>query len=93
MKDARNLPLIVETLAKPEDVNPLWNGISRHSGQATGVCEGELLVSLCGGATRRWSAGAYGWTWGGACYIRYLFVPKEMRGLGLGTRIMGEIER
>jgi ribosomal protein S18 acetylase RimI-like enzyme len=93
MTDARSLPLIVETQAKPEDVKALLDGLSQHSGEATGIRDGELLCIFLRGSDQQVAGGAYGWTWGSACYIRYLFLPKEMRGLGLGTRIMGEVER
>jgi GNAT superfamily N-acetyltransferase len=33
-----------------------------------------------------------GWQ-GRRLYTRYLIVPTDMRGRGLGTRIMGEVER
>ena len=37
-------------------------------------------------------SGADGWTWGATCYVRHLFVPKEMRNKGYGTRLMDRIE-
>ena len=38
-------------------------------------------------------AGAFGWTWGGTCYIRYLFVAENMRGHGQGTMLMRAIQK
>ena len=38
-------------------------------------------------------AGVFGWTWGGTCYIRYLFVSENMRGRGQGTMLMGAVEK
>jgi len=69
------------------------DGLSRHGGEATGIRDGELLCVFLRGSDQQVAGGAYGWTWGSACYVRYLFLPKEMRGLGLGTRFMGEVER
>jgi GNAT superfamily N-acetyltransferase len=37
--------------------------------------------------------GAFGWTWGAACYIRYLFLPTKMRKQGLGTMLMRAVEK
>ena len=93
MNDAAKLPLAIETQAKPEDISVLSDGLSRHSGAATGIRDGELLCVFVRGGDQTVVGGAYGWTWGGGCYIRYLFVPEDMRGRGLGTRIMGEVER
>ena len=36
---------------------------------------------------------AYGWTWGGTCHIRYLFVPADMRKRGHGTMLMCAAEK
>jgi GNAT superfamily N-acetyltransferase len=34
----------------------------------------------------------FGWTWGATCYVRYLFVPVEMRKRGHGSRLMAIVE-
>ena len=36
--------------------------------------------------------GIYGWTWGATCYVRYLFVPEEMRKQGQGSSLMRAVE-
>ena len=36
--------------------------------------------------------GIYGWTWGATCYVRYLFVPAEMRKQGHGSSLMHAVE-
>jgi ribosomal protein S18 acetylase RimI-like enzyme len=61
----------------------------RRLASRTEICSGflsELLMGLLVG-------GAFGWTWGGACYIRYLFLPPNMRRQGLGTMLMREVEK
>jgi ribosomal protein S18 acetylase RimI-like enzyme len=93
MKDAASHPLIVETRASPRDVSVLEDGLYQFNADATGIRDGELLCVFLRGSEQEVVGGAYGWTWGGACYIRYLFLPAEMRRLGLGTRVMNEVER
>ena len=92
MNDVAKLPLAIETQARPEDLSVLSDGLSHHAGEATGIRDGALLCVFVRGGDQT-VGGAYGWTWGGGCYIRYLFVPEDMLGRGLGTRIMGEVER
>jgi ribosomal protein S18 acetylase RimI-like enzyme len=36
--------------------------------------------------------GVFGWTWGGTCYIRYLFVPPHLRRQGRGLSLMQAVE-
>jgi len=93
MKDPASHLLIVETQASPRDVSVLEDGLSRFNAAATGIRDGELLCVFLRGSDHEVVGGAYGWTWGGACYIRYLFLPTEMRRRGLGTRVMNEVER
>jgi GNAT superfamily N-acetyltransferase len=38
-------------------------------------------------------AGVSGWMWGGTCYVEFLWVSEALRGHGLGTRLMHEVER
>jgi GNAT superfamily N-acetyltransferase len=62
------------------------------AGQATGISDGELFGIFLRGTDGATIGGADGWTWGGTCYIRHLFVPALMRKQGYGTRLMARIE-
>ena len=61
--------------------------------QATGIGDGALFGVFLRGPDARVIGGAYGWTWGGTCYVRHLFVPADMRGQGHGTRLMRAVEQ
>ena len=85
-------PLIVETEPRPEDVRFLEDGLYAFNVQATRTADGSLLGLFARAADGSAIGGAFGWTWGGTCYIRYLFVQAEARGQGLGRQIMAAVE-
>ena len=61
--------------------------------RATGISDGKLLSLFVRNPDGSPIAGAFGWTWGGTCYIRYLFVAENMRGHGQGTMLMCAIQK
>jgi len=77
----------------PEHVRLLQDRLYEFGVRATGIADGEDLAVFLREGDGEVAGGAYGWTWGGTCYIRYLFVPEKMRGQGHGTRIMGVVEQ
>ncbi len=84
--------LVIESDPDPEHARFLDDRIYEFGVQATGITDGKLLAVLLRGPDGKVVGGAYGWTWGGTCYIRHLFIPASMRGRGLGTRIMRTVE-
>jgi ribosomal protein S18 acetylase RimI-like enzyme len=58
----------------------------------TGVDDGRLLAVFVR-ERGRVVAGLYGWTWGGCCHVKLLWVEARHRGEGLGTRLMVMAER
>jgi len=85
--------LVVDNNPDPAHVRLLEDQVYEFGMHATGIADGEYLALFLRGADGKVAGGAYGWTWGGTCYIRYLFVPEKMRNQGHGTRIMGLVER
>lgn len=90
MQDER---LLIEAQPDPADVQFLEDRINEFNIAATGYDDGRLLASFVRNAEGRIVAGVFGWTWGGACEIRYLWVDAAYRGHGYGTRLLQAAER
>ena len=84
--------LIVDKDPKPADIEFLERGLIDFNLSATGITDGEFLSILLKDEDDRLRGGAYGWVWGGCCYIRYLFVAEDLRGRDHGTAIMQAVE-
>ena len=84
--------LIIETEPKPEDIRLLEDRIYEFNVQATGIADGKLIASCLRDSEGTAVGGIYGWTWGGTCYVRYLYVPAHMRNQGHGSDLMRTVE-
>ena len=71
----------------------LEESLYEFNARATGISDGKLLSLFVRTPDGSPIAGAFGWTWGGTCYIRYLFVAENMRGRGQGTMLMRAIQK
>ena len=85
--------LIVETEPRLEDIRFLEEHLTEFNIQTTGISDASLFGVFVRAADGSLMGGAFGWTWGGTCYIRYLFVPANMRKQGLGTMLMRAVEK
>jgi len=92
MEDTRGPVLTSEHEPGPADIRFLEERLHEFNMEATGISDGELYGFFLRGTDGGVIGGADGWTWGGVCYIRHLFVPAAMRNQGLGTRLMDGIE-
>ena len=92
MVDPRAQRLMVETDPGQEDIRFLENALYEFNKERTGIVDGEWLAVFLRSPDGTVVGGAHGWTWGGTCKVQYLFVPAEMRGAGLGTRLMHAVE-
>jgi GNAT superfamily N-acetyltransferase len=93
MTDPFSQRLVLETKPKPEDVRLLDERLYEFNVQATGILDGKLLALFLrdpDGAAP--VGGLFGWTWGETCYVRYLFVPADLRNRGHGTGLMRAVE-
>lgn len=65
--------------------------IYKFNGEATGITDG-LSLQLEFREVTELLAGLSGWTWGGTAYIDLLWVRADLRGRGMGTRLLDEAE-
>ena len=79
--------LIVETNPELADIRFLEESIDKFNTQATGVLDGKLFGLFRRAADGSPVAGAFGWTWGSTCFVRYLYVSKELRRQGLAVAV------
>ncbi len=86
-----SLPAI-ETQPARADIDFLDDQINAFNVQATGIDDGLLLSAFVRDDDGSILAGVYGWTWGGSCEIRYLWVRADCRRRGHGTRLMEAAE-
>jgi ribosomal protein S18 acetylase RimI-like enzyme len=84
--------LVLETEPRPEDVAFLEERLIDFSIRTTGITDGKFIGIFLRKINGSPVGGVYGWTWGGTCYIRYLFVPEGMRRQGEGARLMRAVE-
>jgi ribosomal protein S18 acetylase RimI-like enzyme len=85
-------PLVVETEPDPKAVQFLDDQIYAFNAARTGYDDGKLLAIFVRDGAGAISAGLHGWTWGGYCYIRFLWVREHLRGQGLGSRLLRRAE-
>jgi GNAT superfamily N-acetyltransferase len=85
--------LTVETEPRPEDIKFLEASLYEFNARATGIFDGQLLGIFVRAPDGSPVAGAFGWTWGGTCYVRYLFVQEAARSQGHGTALMQAVEK
>jgi GNAT superfamily N-acetyltransferase len=83
--------LVFDADPDPGAIRSLEHHLYEFNVQATGI--GQLYGLFLRDEKGLVIGGADGWTWGGTCYIRHLFVPEAMRGKGIGTRLMACIEQ
>lgn len=76
----------------PEDVAFLEERLYEFNQQATGLRDGCGLGVLVRDGQNRLVAGASGYTWGGACVLRQVWVDESLRGRGLGRELLARAE-
>ena len=66
--------------------------INAFNVDATGFDDGRRLNVAQRGPDGSIEAGLSGWTWGGCAYVEYLWVRVDLRGAGLGSRLLAAAE-
>jgi ribosomal protein S18 acetylase RimI-like enzyme len=85
----------VDAHPAPTDVQFLEDQINAFNVAQTGISgEGDILLSIMlRDDAGQISAGVYGWTWGGCCEIRCVWVRPELRGQGYGRSLLQAAEQ
>jgi GNAT superfamily N-acetyltransferase len=85
-----NEPVVVLTDApQPEELEPLSEGLNEFNTEATGISDRRpLAVLVQDPATGQTLGGVYGRTSLGLLFLDVFYLPKALRGSGLGSRIL-----
>lgn len=70
------------------DVQFLEDQINAFNVDRTGISDGRTLACFVPDNLGAIVAGIFGWTWGGCCEIKYLWVTEALRGQGIGTGLL-----
>jgi ribosomal protein S18 acetylase RimI-like enzyme len=81
-------PIVVHAGDVPEIEAFLSARIYEFNSNATGYFDGESFSSTQRNDSGAIQAGMYGYTWGGCCYISYLWVDAANRLHGLGRALL-----
>ena len=76
----------------PEIEAFLAERIYEFNAKASGYFDGESFSGTQRDDSGVIRAGISGYTWGGCCYVSYLWVDEPMRGHGLGTTLLSAAE-
>lgn len=82
----------VEDNPSENDVRFLEDRINEYNVHTTGITDGRTLSFFIRDDRAEIVAGLYGWTWGGACEIRDLWVREDVRRRGYGKSLMAAAE-
>jgi GNAT superfamily N-acetyltransferase len=86
-------PLRIESEPRPDEVAALGEHLHRYDATATGCDDGRWLAIFVRDEAGAITAGLHGWTWGGTGYVRTLWVREDLRGQGLGARLLEAAEQ
>jgi GNAT superfamily N-acetyltransferase len=84
--------LRVEDAPRLEDIAALNDRLYRHNAAVTGCDDGEWLAIFVRDAASEIVAGLHGWTWAEVGFVQTLWVREDLRGQGLGRRLLAAAE-
>jgi GNAT superfamily N-acetyltransferase len=86
-------PVELEVTPTPQDGEFLEDQLDTYNVEQTGHDDGKLLTLWVKNPAGERLAGLHGWTWGGSCYIRDLWVHRALRKQGYGTQLLHAAEQ
>jgi GNAT superfamily N-acetyltransferase len=66
--------------------------IYEYNAAASGYSDGQTFAAIRKSESGDIEAGASGYTWGGCCYVAYLWVSEKLRGKGIGSELLATVE-
>ena len=84
---------VVETSPTFADIRFLEDRLYEYNVVQIGVDDGQWLAIFMRDDQQTIQAGLEGWTWCGSCYIRTVWVHQDIRGQGLGTKLLQAAEQ
>jgi ribosomal protein S18 acetylase RimI-like enzyme len=77
----------------PQIESFLAERIYEYNARATGYHDGVAFSAVCENSAGDIEGGVSGYTWGGCCYIAYLWVAEASRGRGIGSELLRAAEQ
>ena len=88
-----NEELRVEDEPRLQEVAALEDRLYQHNVTVTGCGDGRWLAIFVRHGAGEVMAGLHGWTWGRTGFVRTLWAREDLRGRGIGARLLEEAER
>ena len=95
MSQSASFPLVglqVEDAPRPEDVATLSDRLHQHNAAVTRCDDGRWLSIFVRDDANEIVAGLHGWTWGQTGFVQTLWIREDLRGRGLGGRLLTAAE-
>lgn len=86
-------PIMMETNPTLEDQQFLEDRLYDYNVEQTGLDDGQGYAFFVRDDHQEIRAGVAGWMWGGSCYIRSLWIHKDLRGQRVGTKLLQSVEQ
>lgn len=83
----------IEDEPRPDDREYLNDQLYRFNARVTGIDNGRWLAIFARDTAGTIVAGLHGWTWGVVGHVDTLWVREDLRGQGLGKRLLAAAER
>jgi GNAT superfamily N-acetyltransferase len=87
-----SVELRVENEPRPADDALLNDRLYRYNAAVTGCDNGRSLTIFVRDGAAEIVAGLHGWTWGQTGFVQTLWVRDDLRGRGLGARLLATAE-